>query len=346
MRLFVSLLACFTYVTGNSVAPNKWCDGSKGEAGGTAKEYARGCVKFDLETMKLTFRNELPECLAINPNPPDDSKVSAENVVTELPLSLRDVYCNIFKRVDLAKSGIKRKDRKIVTINGNKTKTEYETHAYLHDSIVGRLGNKGTYDPYSLKEANFKFSVNRYWRECEYKTDPNNDTIVMEGVEVDDWFNCVNRTHMANWMKYYLVSQFNPGNGLNIDPDLKESDFLDGNTINPNGKTGVNPERKIMITLDEADGDGVNDDEKDVFGTTLLELCFYSYDAKAAVRHQQFRQLCRKEFKRRCHKAAIEKRKINLFYCDRITDADLMGFLTQLTAQVVHEKMSNKIHLD
>lgn len=69
---------------------------------------------------------------------------------------------------------------------------------------------------------------------------------------------------MANWMKYYLVSQFNPGNGLNIDPDLKESDFLDGNTINPNGKTGVNPERKIMITLDEADGDGVNDDEKDV----------------------------------------------------------------------------------
>ena len=63
MRLFVSLLACFTYVTGNSVAPNKWCDGSKGEAGGTAKEYARGCVVFDKDTKKLTFRNELPECL-------------------------------------------------------------------------------------------------------------------------------------------------------------------------------------------------------------------------------------------------------------------------------------------
>ena len=108
-------------------------------------------------------------------------------------MSLRDVYCNIFKRVDLAKSGIKRKDRKVTTIIGNVTHTDYVDDAYLHSSIVARLGNKGTYDPYSLKEANFKFSVNRYWRECEYKTDPNNDTIVMEGVEVDDWFNCVNR---------------------------------------------------------------------------------------------------------------------------------------------------------
>lgn len=234
--------------------------------------------------------------------------------------------------MDLKKSGIKDKDR------GN------ETYAYLASSIVERLGNKGTYDPYSLQEANFKFSVNRYWRECEYEK--NDEGVVMEGVEVNDWLNCVNRTHMANWMKYYLVSQFNPGNGLTIVPDLKESDFIDGNTINPNGKADLNAERKIMITLAEADGDGMDDDEKDVFGTTLLELCFYSYDAKAAVRHQQFRQLCRKEFKRRCRKAAIEKRKINLFYCDRITDADLMGFLTQLTAQVVHEKMSNKIHLD
>ena len=103
-------------------------------------------------------------------------------------MSLRDVYCNIFKRVDLAKSGIKRKDR-----NDGNTK-----HALLHSSIVGRLGNKGTYDPYSLKEANFKFSVNRYWRECEYdveKKDVNGTLkdVVMEGVEVDDWFNCVNR---------------------------------------------------------------------------------------------------------------------------------------------------------
>ena len=69
---------------------------------------------------------------------------------------------------------------------------------------------------------------------------------------------------MANWMKYYLVSQFNPGNGLKIDPDLKEHDFIDGNTVNPTGNAGINTERQIMITLDEADGDGVNDDEKDV----------------------------------------------------------------------------------
>ena len=82
------------------------------------------------------------------------------------------------------------------------------------------------------------------------------------------------------------------------------------------------------------------------FGTTLLELCFYSYDAKSAVRHKQFHQLCRKEFKRRCNKNAISKSKINLFYCDRIAANDLKGFLTQLTAEVVHEKMSNKIHLN
>ena len=113
-------------------------------------------------------------------------------------MSLRDVYCNIFKRVDLAKSGIKRKDRKVTTIIGNVTHTDYVDDAYLHSSIVARLGNKGTYDPYSLKEANFKFSVNRYWRECEYdveKKDVNGTLkdVVMEGVEVDDWFNCVNR---------------------------------------------------------------------------------------------------------------------------------------------------------
>lgn len=106
-------------------------------------------------------------------------------------MSLRDVYCNIFKRVDLAKSGIKRKDRLQIVNNGNDTHTDYVNHAYLHDSIVGRLGNKGTYDPYSLKEANFKFSVNRYWRECQYKKDDEGD--VIEGVEFDDWFNCVNR---------------------------------------------------------------------------------------------------------------------------------------------------------
>merc|ERR1711920_1146711 len=223
MRLFVSLLVCCTYVTGSALlARNKWCDGSKGKPGGDSKTYAKGCLSYNKDTKKLTFNNEIPGCLAINPNPPDDSMKLAENVVTELPLSLRDVYCNIFKRVDLKKSGIKDKDR------GN------ETYAYLASSIVERLGNKGTYDPYSLQEANFKFSVNRYWRECEYEK--NDEGVVMEGVEVNDWLNCVNRTHMANWMKYYLVSQFNPGNGLTIVPDLKESDFIDGNAINPNGK--------------------------------------------------------------------------------------------------------------
>jgi len=333
MRLLVTLLATCAYVTSaaEGVTPNKWCDGSKGSPGGSSKDFLGNCLEYDTETKKLKFKNDMPGCLEQNPNTPDEYAMTS-NTGSVLPQSLRDVYCNIFKRVDLEKSGVKPAER------GN------DTHAFLASNVVERLGNKGTYDPYSLAEANFKFSVNRYWRECEYKKDE--EGVVMEGVEVDDWMSCVNRTHMANWMKYYLVSQFNPGNGLNIDPDLVSSDFIDGNTINANGKADINAERQIMITLDEADGDGVNDDEKDVFGTTLLELCFYSYEAKSDVRHQQFRQLCRKEFKRRCHKEAIEKRKINLFYCDRITDADLMGFLTQLTAQVVHEKMSNKIHLE
>ena len=60
---------------------------------------------------------------------------------------------------------------------------------------------------------------------------------------------------MANWMKYYLVSQFNPGNGLNIEETLKESDFIDGNQVNPTGDAGIRPERNIMVTLDQLDAE-------------------------------------------------------------------------------------------
>ena len=104
---------------------------------------------------------------------------NVQPIIGELPQSLRDVYCNIFKRVNLAKSGISKKAR---------NNTDW---GYLRSNIIERLGNKGTYDPYSLREANFKFSVNRYWRECEYQVDENGE--IEEGLEINDWNNCVNR---------------------------------------------------------------------------------------------------------------------------------------------------------
>ena len=48
---------------------------------------------------------------------------------------------------------------------------------------------------------------------------------------------------MANWMKCYLVSQFNSGNGMNIKQTLKQSDFITGNQVNPTGEDKINPAR-------------------------------------------------------------------------------------------------------
>ena len=75
---------------------------------------------------------------------------------------------------------------------------------------------------------------------------------------------------MANWMKYYLVSQFNPGNGLNISETLEESDFITGNQLNPTGQADIHPDRDIMVTLDQldteesAENDELNEKTKEV----------------------------------------------------------------------------------
>ena len=60
---------------------------------------------------------------------------------------------------------------------------------------------------------------------------------------------------MANWMKCYLVSQFNSGNGMNIKQTLKQSDFITGNQVNPTGEDKINPAREIMITLQKRDAE-------------------------------------------------------------------------------------------
>ena len=126
--------------------------------------------------MKKTSSSKIAKCSTLVNSQLDEN---TQPLIGELPQSLRDVYCNIFKRVDLKRSGISKKDRNDAEFG------------YLKSNIIERLGSKGTYDPYSLREANFKFSVNRYWRECEYEKDDSGE--IIEGKEINDWNSCVNR---------------------------------------------------------------------------------------------------------------------------------------------------------
>ena len=104
----------------------------------------------------------------------------------------------------------------------------------------------------------------------------------IEGLEKNHWNNCFTsqwilvgkflyvhfRTHMVNWMKCYLVSQFNPGNGINIKQTLKQSDFNTGNQVNPTGEDKINPARDIMITLKKLDAE----DEK-LLKVNIFKTC-------------------------------------------------------------------------
>jgi len=211
------------------------------------------------------------------------------------PRRLRDVYCRIFKKFesDCDKKGLP--DCAVGKVDSGKY------FFYGKATRNARLDKDGTGDPYTLKEASWPYSVNKFWRDCENEKRENGTDI--PGTEILDWYECVNRTHMAEWMKLYLTNQFTNGRGIELVGSPTGDEF-----------GPVNQQRQFFIN------DGV---ERDIFGNTLLEVCFYAYDRLSSARYDAFRARCIEEFRKQCTTSVTTN---HLYFCDTVSNADLARF--------------------
>lgn len=160
--------------------------------------------------------------------------------------------------------------------------------------------------PYSLREANMPYSVNHFWRDCEWKDEENQE-------EEKDWAQCLNRTHMANWMEWRLMN--------------KETNKL-------------SEEVNILTRTEDSAV------EKNMFGTTLMAMCFYrlGYNSqKFENAEPYFRDLCLKEFEYSCKEENLERHPINLYFCDKVSDERLKRFLKKVRGETFRQNMLQSI---
>jgi hypothetical protein len=117
-----------------------------------------------------------------------DCEAARINAVTlNRPKTLQNVYCEIF-------SGVWLKDGETVNEKGksvNFTDDGFDFNSILHkgqsDEFIKQAQRmQRTGDPYTLREATYPYSVNKFWRECQWEDEENR-------IEEDNFYHCLNR---------------------------------------------------------------------------------------------------------------------------------------------------------
>jgi len=213
-------------------------------------------------------------------------------------LTIRQVYQCIFKGE--IKTVTDKMERMDSTCKAFSTSNTCDGETWTED-VTGNVLPLADW-PYSLKEANMPYSVNHFWRECQWKDESREE-------EEKDWEQCLNRTHMAEWMEWRMTDH--------------ETNQLS---------------KEVNILTQEKTGS----EEKNMFGTTLMAMCFYrlGYNSqKYDNADPYFRDLCLKEFDYSCRGSNLANHPINLYFCDKVSDERLKRYLKKVDGETFRLNM-------